>query len=246
MLFSSRSSHTISSDESHWLSVSDLMAGLMMVFLFISIALLRNVIEDRDKAVEQRNKLEEIAQVYQQIRINLYDQLYREFQTDLPRWSAEIDKNTLSFRFNSPDVLFKSGDVDLQPKFIEILNDFYPRYLKILLQFKSEITAVRIEGHTSSEWGINTPEDIAYFRNMALSQGRTRSVLEYLYHQTNPDHLLWVKKHLAAVGYSSSHPIYISESSTVEDRERSRRVVFRVITDADTKIQEILQQTGLR
>ena len=36
-LFSSKS---MEQEESHWLSVSDLMAGLMMVFLFIAVALM--------------------------------------------------------------------------------------------------------------------------------------------------------------------------------------------------------------
>lgn len=33
----------------HWMSVSDLMAGLMMVFLFISVALMRDAVVERDK-----------------------------------------------------------------------------------------------------------------------------------------------------------------------------------------------------
>ena len=36
----------------HWLSVSDLMAGLMMVFLFVSIALMRDALIERDKIKE--------------------------------------------------------------------------------------------------------------------------------------------------------------------------------------------------
>ena len=40
-----RGSAAGSEDEHHWLSVSDLMAGLMMVFLLISIALMQHALE---------------------------------------------------------------------------------------------------------------------------------------------------------------------------------------------------------
>ena len=36
-------------DGEHWLTVSDLMAGLMMVFLFIAIVFMRNISIERDK-----------------------------------------------------------------------------------------------------------------------------------------------------------------------------------------------------
>jgi hypothetical protein len=45
-------------DDSHWLSVSDLMAGLMVVFLFIAIALMRN-------AMIEKNQIKEVAVAFQ-------------------------------------------------------------------------------------------------------------------------------------------------------------------------------------
>lgn len=43
------SSNRPSDSGEHWMSVSDLMAGLMMVFLFISVALMRDAMVERDK-----------------------------------------------------------------------------------------------------------------------------------------------------------------------------------------------------
>lgn len=56
----------------------------------------------------------------------------------------------------------------------------FPRYLDVLLQFRDSIDEVRIEGHTNSAWNERSTSDEAYFKNMKLSQGRTRSVLEYV------------------------------------------------------------------
>ena len=86
---------------------------------------------------------------------------------------------------------------------------------------------------------------------MDLSQKRTRSVLRYL-HELQPvqESNEWVKKHIAAVGLSSSQLVYkesvcnepINKSQMcTEDEEKSRRVTFRVITNADTKIKSILE-----
>ena len=55
----------------------------------------------------------------------------------------------------------------------------FPRYLNVLTQFRDSIDEVRIEGHTSSLWNHRSTPEEAYFNNMALSQGRTRAVLEY-------------------------------------------------------------------
>ena len=39
-------------DSEHWISMSDLMAGLMMVFLVISVAFMRYVQIEKDKVKE--------------------------------------------------------------------------------------------------------------------------------------------------------------------------------------------------
>jgi len=229
-------------DEVHWLSVSDLMAGLMMVFLFISIALMRNAFLERDKVQVEKDKIKEIAVAYQQNQVAIYDALMLEFKRDLDNWGAEIDQNTLSFVFKSPDVLFARGDITIRPKFKTILNNFFPRYLAVLLRFQQSIDEVRIEGHTSSVWNHTSSEDEAYFKNMWLSQGRTRSVLQYVYSlKTIEQHQSWIKKHLAAVGFSSSRLII---ENGQENRERSRRVSFRVITNSETKIRQIIESVS--
>lgn len=217
----------------HWLSVSDLMSGLMMVFLFVSIALMRDAMIERDK-------IKEVAVAYQENQVELYNALHDEFKSDLKRWDAEIDKDTLSFEFKSPDVLFDTGKITLKPAFKEILNNFFPRYLAVLMNFRDSIDEVRIEGHTSSVWNHGSTEDEAYFNNMELSQGRTRSVLLYAYEINGiAENRAWVKENVAAVGFSSSRLIKKFDGS--EDRERSRRVSFRVITNAETQIRKILE-----
>ena len=221
-------------EENHWLSVSDLMAGLMMVFLFISIALMRNAFMERDK-------IKQIAVAYQENQVSIYEALNQEFMKDLRKWDADIDEQTLTFTFKSPEVLFKTGEIELSSNYQALLKDFFPRYLEVLQPFQDSINEIRIEGHTSSDWNHNSTDREAYFKNMQLSQGRTRSVLNYVYNlQSSQLFQGWIKSHIAAVGLSSSRLMYDSNGS--EDKVRSRRVSFRVITNSDIQIKRILEE----
>ena len=226
-----KSAASTDQESQHWMSVSDLMAGLMMVFLFISIALMRFALIERDK-------IKEVAVAYSENQIAIYEALDEEFSEDLQRWDAEIQKDTLEFRFKSPDVLFDRGRTDLKLEFQAILDDFFPRYLDVLRPFSESITEVKIEGHTSSDWNQDSAEDEAYFGNMNLSQGRTREVLRYIYSIEDVQDLEWVRGHMAAVGYSSSR--LVLDDTGLEDRKRSRRVAFRIVTNAELQIRKIL------
>ncbi|WP_111640397.1 OmpA/MotB family protein [Marinimicrobium alkaliphilum] len=218
--------------EEHWVSVSDLMAGLMMVFLLMAVVYMVQL------ELETRT-IRDVAILYDHLRTQLYEDLNEEFADDLPRWGAELDED-LSLRFNRSEVLFAQGDDALRPAFEDILSDFFPRYVRIITsdRYRNDILEVRVEGHTSSDWGTEPPE-VAYIRNMALSQARTRSTLEYLLNlEPVSDHRDWLKEHVTANGLSSSKPVLDAEGN--EDSELSRRVEFRLRTDAESRIAQLL------
>ena len=188
--------------DSQWISISDLMSVLMMIFLFIAISYMMDVVKEKDK-------IKEIAVAYNNLQTKLYDDLKKEFNKDIINWNAEIDKQTLSVKFNAPEVLFNTGSSILKKDFKRILDDFFPRYIKILTkeEYNNDIVEIRIEGHTSSEWKFNVSKDEAYFYNMNLSQDRTRKVLEYVLNNKKLNSKEWAKTKLTANGLSSSKPI---------------------------------------
>ncbi len=219
----------------HWVAVSDLMAGLMMVFLLVAVAYM--VILERET-----EKIKQVALLYQDLREQLYQDLYNEFKDDLPRWGAELKAEDLSLQFYNTDVMFDLGQSSLQPEFEEILADFFPRYARIITsdKYRYDISEVRIEGHTSSDWTNARSVDEAYINNMRLSQARTRSALGYVLSLPEVNYQKeWLKGHLTANGLSSSKLVIDSDGQ--ENSERSRRVEFRLRTDADARIREILK-----
>jgi outer membrane protein OmpA-like peptidoglycan-associated protein len=206
----------------------------MMIFLLVSVIFMVQV-------DASRHAMRSVAQQYNETRDDLYKDLLREFSPDLARWRATLDHD-LTIRFQEPNVLFDTGKADLKAEFKGILGDFFPRYVKIIYspKYRDSVQEVRIEGHTSSLWAAQRSTDEAYFRNMELSQSRTRSALEYLLMlstvQTEKD---WLIKKLTANGLSSSHTIQNPDGT--ENAEASQRVEFHLRTDAEARIGEILR-----
>lgn len=141
-------------------------------------------------------------------------------------------------RLNSPKVLFLQGKSRLRQKFKRILADFFPRYLKILQAYRTDLEAIRIEGHTSSDW-VNGE---GYLGNVELSQQRALNTLKYCYKlQAVENKRLWLQQVLKANGLSFAKRIFNENGS--ENFEKSRRVEFKVFTKAEEKLYQILERS---
>lgn len=237
-----------SAKEEHWVPLSDLMTGLMMMFMLIAVLFMLEVEANARKleqlksiAEQQASQMREAAELYDAVREQLYNDLRSAFKDDLPKWHAVVTHD-LAVRFEEPSILFDDGQWVLKQNFQDILASFFPRYIAILSseKYRSSIDEIRIEGHTSSVWNAQTTPAQAYFNNMKLSQDRTRSTLEYVIQlpQINAQRR-WVIAKTTANGLSSSHLRINADGS--ENRKASQRVEFRVRTDAEERIGEILR-----
>jgi len=250
-----------SDDDSEWISISDLMAGLMLIFLLIAIVYIRIQVEATEKAKEAteqaieakilaeeqrretakiKQQIKEIAVAWQKSTDDIAQALRSEFATDLKLWNAEIDEKNLTIRFTAPEVLFPQNSAILEAEFKSILDDFFPRYLAVLRNYLEIIDEVRIEGHSSSEWTIGMNPLDAFFENMRLSQDRTRAVLKYSLELdgTGADRE-WATKKITANGLSSSRLVLRDDGT--ENPEASRRVEFKVRTKTQEQIVRILE-----
>ena len=201
-------------EEDDWISISDMMTVLMMIFLFIAVVYMQQVLVK--------------SKIFEVIENRIYDALNQEFKDDFEDWNAILDRKNLTISFQEPDVYFDTGSCDPKQKFISILNSFLPRYLNVLRKFKADIEEIRIEGHTSTRYESAESIDEAYIKNMDLSQCRTRKVLKYLLqHPNTQNNKTWSKDKLSANGLSSSK-IIIDPNTGLEDEAKSKRVNFRV------------------
>ena len=102
---------------SYWVSVADLMSGLMIVFMFIAIAYMFEM-------KQVINAVIYITEGFQDTEHSLYQELNKEFKEDLEEWNAVIDSKSLSIIFKEPDVLFQKGRYEIRARFKNILKDF--------------------------------------------------------------------------------------------------------------------------
>jgi len=206
--------------DNSWTNIADIMTGLMMVFMFVAVAFM----------FQLQKKQEVVNSVKDSYRVELNKALHKEFDKNLLVWKASITKDNI-FRFSAP---FDVGSSEMSGEFKKIISEFFPRYIALLTKnkFKGEIEEVRIEGHTSGGWGANVSADDNYINNMYLSQKRASKVLDYSYRlhdysvQKNKK---WLEKYLRANGMSFSSLIYKNTEYLIEDKDRSRRVEFRVM-----------------
>jgi len=129
----------------NWISLSDMMTGLMLVFLLIAVLSISQVVI---KEQERQDLLNE----YDLSKEKIYSDLEDTFGDKKEDWGIEISRD-LSIKFQNPDVLFDYLSADISPKFNVILNDFIPLYLEIINkeEYQNKIKEVRIEGHTA-DW----------------------------------------------------------------------------------------------
>jgi len=251
------------------LSIGDAMAGIMLILLmaFLAIFLQMQSLPNQSKEIEQLKQKLKIAEnrninqakKYFSMKKEIYNALNNEFDHDLKKWGARIDKDTLAFILENSNNGFKSGSASIPVGFSNMLDQFIPRYIKVIRNYDQYIDEIRIEGHTSSEWnnslsGCNDRnsepcKQAAYIKNMGLSQSRAISVLNHILRMKNiRNNSAWIREKITANGLSSSRLLCGKERKICKDNQllkensnASRRVEFSIRTNAESKMEELLK-----
>lgn len=223
-----------------WISVSDLMTGLMIIFLFVAISYM----------VQVKNN-QKVLEGYIETKENLHDKLKDEFKNDTTKWQMSIGKD-LTIKFDNPTVLFDSGEWELTSSFKNILQDFLPRYFNILLKdtLRTKIQEIRIEGHTDD---VHIPKlhNDPYIANIILSQQRALSVVKYfrelpVFKQYTKDEQNLIEYWLIASGFSYGKSLddngeYTFKTKNNINKDLSRRVEIRIVTNGDIEIEKFMK-----
>ncbi len=212
-----------------WMSISDMMSGLMLIFLFIAISFMV-------KVEAEKQEIKDIAIEYRDTKADLNEALFSEFEDDLKSWDASITTDN-AIVFASPEVLFAVSKSEINSKFKTILDEFFVRYLKIVSsdKYKNEIDELRVEGYTSNTWKHSTSKKEIYLKNMKLSQERAYSVLSYCYSLDDAvvqKQRVWLEKHFRANGMAFSK---------LGEGDKARRVEFRVQMKSEESVNKILK-----
>ena len=181
-----------------WLSISDLMAGILMIFVLLLISTLARLMEFD----EQANKNRVI--------------IIEGLQTELTKANIEsiIDPNTGSMSLEE-SVLFSSGSASLKPQGKRFLDTLIPIYSQVIFQsdeISDEVLFLVIEGHADRK---ENPR-----KAMSLSIQRSNAVISYIDRMIFPYKGKFVKKILAA-GRGSL------DANKALTPQQNRKVLFR-------------------
>ena len=224
------------SDNNNWLSLADMMTALMVIFMFIAINYIMQVIE------------------HTFVRDDIYTKLELELKEEIESEYIHLAKDgTVRFNIDKGKKLFDTGSATPTWTFKKMLSEILPKYWAVLKSdstYFDYIKEIRIEGH-SDIIGYNdvTPEQ-NYLKNLALSQQRAANVLKYLrrqplYRDASDEEKARMDFLFTSIGFSFSRTInkegkYVyTDSNKVIDNKLSRRVEFRIVTSSDKLAREI-------
>jgi outer membrane protein OmpA-like peptidoglycan-associated protein len=191
-------------------SLTDLMTSLMVIFVLLLVATLNNA------SAEGENT-----------RNLILDRLKIDLQ-DFARQGVRVEKDPsdpLGLLVLVPEGLlnFAIDKTDIPEGGVTFLSDFSPRLARTACseRYRKEISSIVVEGHTDSS---GTDE-----HNLQLSQERSLAVVQRtleILGQSGPEDRACFLDFLSANGRGSKEPIL--DASGKEDRDRSRRVVFKI------------------
>lgn len=192
-----------------WISFSDLMSALMVLFLVVMAVTLISVTKSvtaEEEAKIQREK--DIRSVMLLIK------------RDSAQKNVSVDEST--YRIDLGEVVrFESGDFSIKPQAARFLRDYIPVLLKAKLTPEGQkwMRHVVVEGFTD--------QDGTYLYNLGLSLNRSRSVVCTLFARPTADEKVLTEPELRQIqdlflvgGYSFN--------SIRQDKAASRRVELKI------------------
>ena len=235
----------------YWPSYSDLMAGILIVFMLLYIyifagyqtdkqrreiehATAQQELKKKDQELERTKK--ELGETRQRVielsstKEKIIDLLREEFEKE--NLKVEIDDDTGAIKLKD-SILFDTGKSIKKEEGKKFLQKFIPVYVRILLgnsEVQQQLAEIIVEGHT---------DDVgSYLYNLDLSQDRAFNVVKYLLgEEFDYEYKEELKKYITANGRSFSKLIYDEDQNV--DRDKSRRVEFQFRLKEEEILMEI-------
>lgn len=207
----------------YWMSYSDMMSALLLLFALFLLLLLY------DYNAELRAKEQEIERLLS-LRSDIILALSEAFEGS--NLAVSVDPQTGAIRFDG-GVFFAFDSTEVTDTGQEYLEDFVPQYVSILLsdRFVEHIAQIIVEGHTDQVG--------SFLYNLDLSQRRAYAVVETILSEDfiEFDGKERLRDLLTANGRSWTQPLL---EDGEPDWERSRRVEFKF----QLKDDELMKQIG--
>lgn len=197
--------------ESFWVSYSDLISGLLLIFALSTVAMMAGVSQGFAKPMEITRKWHKTIQ---------------ELSADPALKSIKgvsINKETGALAISNDDLQFRFNDARLGDQGMALLRDVVPKYLKIV-RSKPELDAfieyIEIAGHTDRRDATGA--------NPQVSRNRAASVYNFLIADpAMEEHREFLKQNTITVGFADiRYPT--KDVCPYDECEKARRVEITI------------------
>lgn len=259
--------HHAEEDENYFISMTDMMVGILFVFIILLMVFAMNFREQTDTSQEKIERLEQVADTANRVQMEvrqLQDQIEDEISsaaatTELTRDLLETLRDRLAEQGLAVEVDFRSGVLRLGEDAINFdtnradLNDVAAANVdrlaavlaSVLPEYSPEggekpayIETVFIEGHTDQ---LGSAE-----RNWQLSTERAVNTFWRLVQQQ--PYLLQLRNRagtpvLSAAGYADSRPVPGADRAQGDHRHRRIDLRFILDTESSERLREVMELT---
>lgn len=188
-----------------YLSLSDLMSGLMLFFALLFISVLARLQEAQEQVIDTRSAV--ITALAEALE-----------ESDVAVQTTEDGEIVFA-----EEMLFSAGSAALTDQGADLLARFAPVYADVILSnpdFDAEVSRIVLEGHTSSEGGELYNLDLSLRRASSVTAGLLAPDVPY----RQPDHAERLKEKLYPAGRG---PWDAADEVEAADRRVVLRLQFR-------------------
>jgi chemotaxis protein MotB len=226
----------------YWMTFSDLMAGLLMVFAVALIAMMVSALSSQRISENKEERLVNLEQRVEDqigIRRTIIERLRNEFAGIA---AVQVDEET-GFIGIGDKILFRQGEATLAEEGKPTIDEVMRVYESVFFgsdDFEQYLSRIVVEGHTNDDY--SGPRENAYIYNLDLSQQRAFNVMEYIVesHAQSPIGEK-LKRYLVASGRSFMDMVRTGHRV---DKVASRRIEIKfLLRDEETiaKVQTLLE-----
>ena len=206
------------------LSISDLMAGLLSVFILALCIFILSFTQKTTALTETNIKREKLVKHLEKVLVDRGIKV----TVDEKRGILRIPEDSLSFRVGSADVPDVDTVVKIGTVLLSTLEDE---------EYKGKVETVFIEGHTDdvpietyqfpSNWELSTQRAINIWNTMRAKPNDRLSDLKnkIVYYDENKEKKEIEEPLFSCSGYAETRPIYPNDSD--EHRKYNRRIDIR-------------------
>ena len=232
---------SVDEENPYWISFSDIMSGLLVLFILVSLTLILELIAKREEVDQKIEQIEKIEKVREQVLREIEAELKAK---DIP---VEISDNDSVIRVPDRLLKFDSGSSEIPAGSENIVYEIGDTIRRTIIKqdrFKIFDT-IFVEGHTDNKpfrssyikgnWGLSTNRSIEiwnYWEAQLIEEPKLSSLLNHL------DEPLF-----SVSGFGETRPIQVPQD-TAKQREKNRRIDIRFTVKRPTQADyEIVKET---